>query len=613
MNVLPLNPPPKGETSIQKLIFKPFSFQLCSWIIFLLITIYLLLRAAFVEPLHDESATFLFFIEPESVIGQGIVQDANNHLLNSFLGTAIYHFFGENFFLFRLPNVLSFALYFWGVYTLVKPINRFYFKFILLTAMVTVPYMNDYFAYTRGYGLGISFFVWMLIYSQKWLNENTLRNAAILYLFSLLAIFSNLIFMVSGCLAMGMICLVHLQEIRNWKRKKQACMFCLHFLFLLGLYPFVWFSYMLKMGGALYYGSLDGFWKVTGKTLSRYVLFYDADWQQWLWFILILFLAVFLIYRFVKKGFWMQLKAETTIFSWYFFGNVAAIFMLAKIFQVNYPEDRAAMYFIPLALLIFGFLIWKSTQLRPTIFLLLFFPITFLVKLNLHTSIFTPDDRVSKEFYAAVRRKLKPETTLAIYHTMNLNWAMKERNCSGVKVQPNISKDFSPLYDIFMNKKSLIQSADLKDYELVFDDKPGGNVAYRRKIPLERELLTNYRIPEIKSQKDTVSLLELDVSNRRLKQNLIVMLNGKLNIDKTFRTVQFLIETYNSKGEEIRSQYFDQRWPHGKNQLHFTVKINHVLSTLSSEETKLRLYIWNPEHHVLGLENGEIQLYKIKI
>lgn len=599
------------KDSISLFSFTFCYFQCYSWIIFLLIFIYLLLRAAFLPPLHDESATFLLFIEPECVVCDGIVQDANNHLLNSYLGTFIYQFSGDHFFWLRFPNVCAFALYFWGAYVLVKPIEKPYFKIILLTALASVSYMDDYFAYTRGYGLAISFFIWMLIFSIRWLSDHSIKNAVWLYVFSLLAVFSNLVFMVSACLAMALTVLIHLKNIREWKLKKQLWMFLLHTLFLAGLFPFVWFSYMLKTGGALYYGGLEGFWEVTGKTLSRYVLFYDADWQRWLWLLLIPAFTVFMIWLAAKNGFWNQLKKQITIFGWYFLGNIAAIFLLAKIFSVNYPEDRAGIYLIPLTILIFGFLVWKSRKFQPLVVLLLFFPVTFLLKLNLSTSVFTPDERLSNACYQSVKRILKPDMTLSVYPTMQLNWALNERK-SRIPHQPDTARHFVPLYDVVLHKKVMLRSADLSAYDLVFDDRPSGNVAYRRKMPLQRIPLGNFHIPDRKSSAAYIALLDLDVSGAVFKEDLLASCSGNMKLDRPYRSVQVFFETFGADGKKIRSRSFEQRWGSGKKRLSFMVSINHVLSQLSEEETKLRLYIWNPEHHAVSFEAGETRLFKLK-
>lgn len=584
-------------------------FNIYSWIIFGLIFTYLVLRAILLEPLHDESGTFLNYIEPEAVYGKGVVQDANNHLLNTFLGTLMHHFFGTSFFLFRLPNVLCFALYFWGVYQLVKPIREAYFKFILLTALVTIPFMVEYFAYTRGYGMGIAFFIWMLIYSQKWMENPEIKYAALLFIFCLLAVFSNLIFMVSACLSLALVALVHLQYIRQWKMKKTLFLISLYFLFLLGLCPFVFFSYLLKMGGALYYGSLDGFWEVTVKTLVRYVIFYDADWQKWIWLALILAFVFSLLYLFVQKGLWKALQEKVTVLGWYFLGNIAAILVLANFFQVNYPEDRVGMYLIPLAILIFGFSIVK-TKAQPLIIVLLFFPISFVWKMNLNTSVFSPEDRISKHFYEEVKKELGTETTMAIYPMMHLSWPMHERRSVEIKFQPCIERHFSPLYDVFISKRKLIKP-DHNQYELICEDIPGGIAAYKRKNPFQKILLHCFQTGTEKSRQGKIPLLQIPLTDSLKRENLLLKISGAMKVDQQYKDIRFFVCTYDQAKKLVREIYFDQRWPHGLNDLDFEVHINCVLGKISAQETELRLYIWNPQYSTLSFKNGKTHFYKL--
>jgi hypothetical protein len=53
---------------------------------FIFLMSYFLLRAWFVTPMHDEVATFYHYIETGEIWGDQALKDANNHLLNSWLG-----------------------------------------------------------------------------------------------------------------------------------------------------------------------------------------------------------------------------------------------------------------------------------------------------------------------------------------------------------------------------------------------------------------------------------------------------------------------------------------------------------------------------------------------
>jgi hypothetical protein len=596
-----------------KLDKKVFSFKIYSWILFSFLMVYFVLRALFLAPLHDESATFLHFIEPEIWFGESVMLDANNHLFNSFLGSLLHSFFGNEFFLFRLPSLLCFPIYFWGIYTFLKSIDNRFTQIILLTAAVTVVYMNDYFSYSRGYAMAISFFIWMLVYAQRFVKESRTISLILLYVFSFLAVFSNLVFLVSACLALVLALIIHLKNIRNFAVVKNVFLLVVHIAFIYSLLPIISFGQLLKEHGALYYGSLDGFWIVTGKTLSKYVLYYDADWLKWFFILLFILFLGLLIYLLFKRGFWKQAAQETTILSWFLFGNIIAIFVLAIFMKVNYPEDRAGMYFIPLIILLVGFFSHEFHKWRYIQLILLFFPITAIFQLNLNTSIFTPDERFDASFYQQVKKTIDTSTTVSVYHTMALNWDLLERQTKDVvKIQPNILNEFSPLYDVIINKSSELNVRYLKDYQLLCKDLPSGFVAYKRTKPLQKIKIRSSKIGRITSNDEYINLLELKSLDSIRNEDLLVKLAGNFKIITPFHDVRLIFTTFNAKNETVRYETYDQRWIHGANQGQFKVKINSVFKRFYPEEIEFRLYIWNPQHSKINFENGSVHFYKLK-
>ena len=575
--------------------------------------VYFVLRALFLAPLHDESATFLHFIEPEIWFGDQVMLDANNHLFNSFLGSKIHALFGDSFFLFRLPSLLCFPIYFWGIYTLLKNVESKFSQIILLTASVSVVYMNDYFSYSRGYGMAIAFFIWMLIFSLKFIHKPQTKYLILLYVVSFLAVFSNLVFLVSACLSLLLVLIIHLKNIREFPVFKNLLFVLIHIAFIYSLLPLISFGQLLKEHGALYYGSLDGFWLVTGKTLSKYVLYYDANWLKWFFvFLLVLFLGL-LLYLFFKRGFWTQVSNETTVLSWFLYGNIAAIFVLAIALKVNYPEDRAGMYFIPLIILLVGFFSnefsnWKYLQL-----LLLFFPINALLQLNLNTSVFTPDERLDAHFYQQVKKSIDTESTVSVYHTMALNWDLWERQTEDeVKIQPNICNEFLPLYDVIVNKSSELKSSNLNDYQLIAQDLPSGFVAFKRKKPFQRILFRKWIFDSNKSSDEYINLLEVKALDSLKYDDFLIKFMGDLKLVTPFHDVKLIFTTFNSKQETVRYETFDQRWIHGANQGKLKVQINSVFKRFYPEEMEFRLYIWNPQHSEIDIKNAHVHFYKLK-
>jgi len=107
--------------------------------------------------LHDEIATYYFYFYHGDFIGKTIQWDANNHLLNSIIGSVLYKMFGDNFTILRLPNLLSFILFFVGSYKLTLSLKTPFLKLTGLLALTCIPFVLDYFAYARGYGMSMGF------------------------------------------------------------------------------------------------------------------------------------------------------------------------------------------------------------------------------------------------------------------------------------------------------------------------------------------------------------------------------------------------------------------------------------------------------------------------
>ena len=135
-----------------------------SILLFSFMFVYLLLRIIFNETLHDEVASYMFYFYQGDYIGENIQWDANNHLLNSFIGHKLYGIFGDNFIAFRIPNLLAFVLYFFGTMRLTKEFKTPYLKLTSLIALNTIPFIMEYFGNARGYGISLGFLIWGFVH-----------------------------------------------------------------------------------------------------------------------------------------------------------------------------------------------------------------------------------------------------------------------------------------------------------------------------------------------------------------------------------------------------------------------------------------------------------------
>ena len=196
----------------------------------------------------------------------------------------------------------------------------------------------------RGYGLSLGFFIWGLVYIVKYCKSFSHKDLAITYVFLVLAVSANLTFVNTSLLILGMAFIARLLQGDRRSTQERITELLIHGTFVLALLPFIYFGLKLKVLGALYYGSLDGLWDVTGMTLSKYTLFISGS---WLIPVYLLIFCGFLYHAFKtlktqSSKTWPQ--SPFLIYAGLFFGNIAGILILALVLEVNYPEDRTAMY-----------------------------------------------------------------------------------------------------------------------------------------------------------------------------------------------------------------------------------------------------------------------------
>src|SRR5690606_10228180 len=101
------------------------------------------------------------------------------HILNSILAKFCLLIFGQEVWAGRLPNVLSFLLYFWATYRFSLYIFKEKWWWVLASVSFFIfnPYLLDFFSLCRGYGLSIClmfYSVWILISGFQEKKENLL-------------------------------------------------------------------------------------------------------------------------------------------------------------------------------------------------------------------------------------------------------------------------------------------------------------------------------------------------------------------------------------------------------------------------------------------------------
>ena len=382
------------------------------WPLFIFLMSYAILRALFVEPLFDELATLYGYIQTGYLPGRGATMDANNHILNSLISHQCFRLFGDHFFGYRLFSVLTFPIYFFAGRKLLLKTKSPFSIFIFL-ALISIHWIFDYFSFSRGYGPSLAFLVLAFCLIQSWFEtKKTLFYIAVIFLFAA-ALLCNLSLLIPLVILLFYLIFVSIILAKEFTVRKLVGFWITTLCFMTFLVPVYIYINKLKKAGALWWGSKEGLWEVTGKSISKNIFFSESEVLKYALVFWISLVAVKLIRRWKNLGlknlladpsWWIPLLFVLTLFS---------IEISSKLLDVNYPMDRVGMYLVPLFILSVGYSIQNTEKLRWVLLGLLWFPVSFVLKMNLDSSVFSPEDRIHRSFYREILGSVKLVTAPA--------------------------------------------------------------------------------------------------------------------------------------------------------------------------------------------------------
>jgi len=571
-----------------------------------------MLRAWLVEPMHDEVATLFHYIETGRIFQRNMIHDANNHLLNSWIGHFLFKMGITHFFWYRLANVLAYLPFIFSIRFLFSKIEISWIKIIGWLSCGSSIFILDYFSFCRGYGLGLGFFACMLVYAHKWVQYQQIKHAFYLLVFAFFSLLANLVFMTTTFLAFGLVLWVVFSFSKRWVKKQKLQIGLLLLIFTLMICPLIYYSFFLRQIGALYYGSLTGMWEVTGKSLLKVTIFYNDNWLMWLLLIFILTLIGDLILNSFKSGIKYWKNEPLAVVTYFLLGNLLAIFLLAQLFHVNYPEDRAGIYFIPLFILAFVLFLNKWRVFHFLLVFLLFFPVVLMSKANFNTSVFYSEMRMSPEWYKQVRPAIHSNNTVSIYKTMELTWNYAERQ-QNHPVIPQPTGEISSYFDFILTRGTFYfpNKVDTTLYELFAYDPVTSYMAYRRRVPLRKKLIERVSLQEYTGNASEIILMDRRIRTEEYGKTFCLSIKAKGSKQFAESDYQIGFETADSNGNSIRSCQLEQRWSRKPHTQNYDIFVNYIFVELQPCEAKMRVYLLNPQGNLIGFIPNSFEITQI--
>lgn len=383
---------------------------------------YVTARAVRVPVVHDEAMTFFLYVEPGKFLPFFSHWDAGNHLLSTAFGWLSWSVFGMHTWALRLPNVLAFILfahYGWKwAGRLSVPLVRWCF----LSAWLLMPFLLDFFSLFRGYGLAMAFWAMALYELSGLLERWSLQRLSALLAAMACATYCALSLLPLWAMVLGGTALKSLGQ----RQRGKALLLWL----VLGAAPFLLaaaYIRALSLGGALYYG-VDGILSGTLPSLLNTMLGASSS------LLVGLLVLLFLLGAGVAGA--CVRRRERSFQAWAM--AIGAGFLLFDVVVrealhrwngTPFPEDRTALQWVLLFLLLIAFAADRLARVRPgwqwSAVLLLALPVRTLATANLRTTVYWPEQAIPKTIFHAVdslQRSSSRMLTIGAYHQMPACW-----------------------------------------------------------------------------------------------------------------------------------------------------------------------------------------------
>ncbi len=370
----------------------------------LLILAYTVIRASLLSITSDESHTFIEFVN------KGIIflstydrASANDHFLNTWLMEITTYIFGINELSLRLPNLLAHFLF---LLFSARLLLKFQSPILIICSFLILnlnPFLLDFFMLARGYGIAIGLMMISLFYSYLFTVEKQPYIYAFISIFvSALAVLAS--FTLIGYLLVNASILIlfnlHRIIIKEKKNKtKFMTSIIIQSVVLLSPLSVLLFALpvILNMNHstALFWGGETGFWKdsvfslITGLTYDHPFMRHLRNGIQ-IGVIIVLITSIIMIFAGYRK----TKSTERYSFMSSLFVILFICFLMNffeyQVLGILYLQERTALFYFPLFILLMAFLFDDLIRQRSKLFtgiivgIAVLFLCNFIVNINFH-------------------------------------------------------------------------------------------------------------------------------------------------------------------------------------------------------------------------------------
>lgn len=581
-----------------------------------LVFVYLLLRACYIPPVHDEASTFFHYINHGEFIPGQALFDANNHILNSFLSSYFVKIFGVNTLSIRLANLLLFPVYAYFLFLFTHKVEHALLKVVLVLTGLGMHGFIEYFAYSRGYGMSMAFLMAGLYFAYKFVSENRVFLFIPAFVMFWMATLCNLTIQNSTLLFIAYATLYILMG--DFTKRQRISGLILLFFATLAMIPFIKLSLAMKARGLLYYAQGEDFWTAVVVSFTRMYFGIEGGLLTifWvIWFGIFLFLLFSLVFKYRTS---LISQKATLLFPFMLLGNLLGILFMHAFLNVNYPSDRTGMYLILYLILSCVFLADKSGKyLRlsvglPTVVLL----VQFIMGFNFTHSTYWRGERIPESFYNRIydetmSGKFHSNPTVGGYQIKNLVWAWYNFKNTGALQNLRHSNYYNGFedYQLFSG-----HDFDRLNYDSLDVDIVSGNILARRKTFLKLEPFLDSLVfaSEFNYSEEYLNFFECLDTDTFLNKSWLMELEIKLYSLQTPPRLSLVSSFHDANGNTLDYQTSPLNWLKKEfRPEHNSITLKMWWYHVPPETKRIVVYLWNVKKEIYTVSSARLRISKV--
>lgn len=522
---------------------------------------YLAVRAAIVPLMQDEANSFWMYVHAGKFLPFRSHPDAGNHFLNTFFGLIGFKLFGFSTIGIRWGSLLFYPLYAWGCWSLTSRFNLL-LHWSSFLSLALCPFLFDFFALFRGYGIAMAFWIWALAGFMAFVQKGSARYLLMMTISASAGLSANLSLLPECGILFGISFLVFVLDRRPSALNARG----IKALSLIAYCAVLSFAALIALDlshkGLLYLGSSKGLMFAPVGTLISAIFSGPGSLLANQLVVVPAFIGlVVAIWNVIRGGQWRsQLSLLVAVL---FLGALARV-MMFHLLGTNYPYDRAVLQWVPLYILIFACTIDHLSLHNPawswSALLLFVFPIRTVLTLNFNQSASNYEKTMPTRFLndvATLRRNLGRPIILSGSEHYPPCWAFHQVAMGMVPIEmhSDMSKD-DP------DDARVITRDQLMQYQAgyhIADSSKSGVLLLVRNVPITWSLVTDTVMAPVDTEEGWI---HLPLNCPEGPGGICVVFNALITTADPFSDIMLVSEVVDSSGAYVRYDAAELRhWP----------------------------------------------------